>query len=230
MHVLDPAGMLIHHAIHALNDPLSSPLLRNLFETALLASRLTDGDATALRERCERWKIAAPVARALWLAHDLFGTPAVFGRPPRTYYEFWFPLCLEQTAARTTREKIIREIARRHLEMLGVGRDPRSAFQLAGAAAETIWCPLSTRLRRHDGPLHRITGCHVGLDGALLLYAQPTSEVHLLNPAAARVFLAADGKKTAAEIERAVAANGGPARRDTRTALRALFASGLLRG
>ena len=64
----------------------------------------------------------------------------------------------------------------------------------------------------------------------MLLHARPTSEVHLLSGPAARIFLAADGQKTAAQLVRETSASGAQKPEEAGAAVKALLANRLLRG
>lgn len=82
---LSPPDMLIHSALHAFHDGDLEGGLRNLWDIHCLATdgARTSGYWAALADRAGRHQARAPVARALRLAHALFGTavdPGLAGR------------------------------------------------------------------------------------------------------------------------------------------------------
>ena len=81
--VLAPADIVIHAAAHLFADGDLAGGLRNLWDIDRLCREFeAPGFAATLIERAARHQLAAAVARALRLAHDLYATP-VDGLDPR---------------------------------------------------------------------------------------------------------------------------------------------------
>ncbi len=81
LHVLSPADMICHAAAHLMADGDLSGGMRNLWDIDRLVCQFSAKDpdfGDALAERARLHQLTAPVARALRLAHRLFGTPAVW--------------------------------------------------------------------------------------------------------------------------------------------------------
>ena len=83
--ILSPADIVIHAAAHLFADGDLAGGLRNLWDIDRLLRQFDAPDFwRALAERARLHQLAGPVARALRLAHRLYGTPidhAVAGRP-----------------------------------------------------------------------------------------------------------------------------------------------------
>ena len=71
--VLSPEDMIVHSAAHLFADGDLAGGLRNLWDIDRLCRDF--GAGPALIERAERHELAPAIARALRLAHDLYGTP-----------------------------------------------------------------------------------------------------------------------------------------------------------
>jgi hypothetical protein len=81
LYVLSPADMICHAAAHLIADGDLSGGMRNLWDIDRLVRQFSSEDpdfGDALAERARLHQLTAPVARALRLAHRLFGTPAIW--------------------------------------------------------------------------------------------------------------------------------------------------------
>ena len=122
--LLDPASRVIHHALHALNDPVDSPLFRNLFELAWLAHRLDASGRGDVVELSRRWELQATVGRALALAGRWFGSPQLIDPPPRGEIEYWCEKRLEWTQKETLNVRLPAHIARIRFDQFLQGTPP----------------------------------------------------------------------------------------------------------
>jgi hypothetical protein len=79
--VLSPADMIVHAAAHLFADGDLAGGLRNLWDVDRLLREFDSDDFRGtLKARARHHQLAGPVARALRLAHRLFGTPAAADR------------------------------------------------------------------------------------------------------------------------------------------------------
>jgi hypothetical protein len=113
--VLDPINAAIAHALRAGEDPIDTPLLRNIFELAWQVNRMTGSERATVRALIERWHIEERVAPAFHLAHLIFGTESIVGGPANAR-ETWARLRLDWNDSNRT--QLQRDVARRHLELL----------------------------------------------------------------------------------------------------------------
>lgn len=185
---LDPAGQLIHHAIHALNDPLLSPLFRNLFETAWLAERLDLEQRRFVAGWAAEWAARDWLARALWLAHDLFGSPPLLDRPPQDRVQRWCEWRLRQRAPLNLIGRIARHIGQDDIRRIRRGVPSTGIGPVAGGAIRFIAESARQRLASYDHPPRRAEGTWVRVGDCGLFQSGETGEVHLLNAGGARAF------------------------------------------
>lgn len=229
--VLDGPSLLAHQCIHALTNPIESPLLRNLFEVAWLVSRMGPSERDAFRDLARRWNIDTFVARALWLASDLFDSPPLFERPRRTAWELWSEARLEWCQYKSFWSRWLRHVSLKHIEQLLEGAGERSVVPFLGVAGRSVWHAVASRVipRLPRGGPPRRPACLRGapLGETLLLYDASSGETHLLNPLAARVWDAADGTLRAGDIADRLREHGIPPS-DARRAIRGLVAKGIL--
>jgi hypothetical protein len=81
LRTLSPADMIVHAAAHLFADGDLAGGLRNLWDIDRLLREFDSDDfRRTLDVRARRHQLAGPVARALRLAHRLYGTPAGAGR------------------------------------------------------------------------------------------------------------------------------------------------------
>lgn len=192
---LDAAGLFVHHALHALNDPVDSPLLRDLFEVATLGMRLNQGQHERVRELAARSGAAAVIATAVHLAHGLFGSPDFLSAPPRGPYEAWCARCLEWVPPFTAWRRFQRHAARERFNRLCEHPDERNPWPWAGKCIAGV----AHRVVRHVGRLghwgparYRRADYHfVHVGENTLIHDASTREVHMLNADATRLWNAA---------------------------------------
>ena len=200
--VLDPVDRLIHHAIHAVADPVDSPLFRNLFEVAWLLTRLSRAEVRELEARAARFELAPRVGPALELASRLFGTPAILGRQAPAALVFW---CERRLGWQGHREgeawegRLERAVAIRHLE--GIGR--AEGLPLAAAVSESLARSARSWLagaRPGSTPRRRGALRAVKVGPGRLVHDGESGAVHLLDPVAAEVWEAADGARDSRDL------------------------------
>ncbi len=229
--ILDPAALLAHHCLHALNDPIDAPLLRNLFEVAWLASRLSGPEREDFKARVERWKLDTFVARALWLASDLFGSPALLPRPRPGAYEFWSAWRLERSEYNSVGLKFMKQIADAHIPRLLSGAGDRDIFVFLHVLFTGIGKMLRTRYQDRFSAL-RGAPCRgpmweVEIGNYLMLYDDRTGETHLLNELAMRIWKMADGRLKGFDVLRRLREEGID-EVEARRAIRTLLQKGIL--
>ena len=100
LRIFDPTAQIIHQAIHALDDPVDSPLLRNLLEVGWQLQRLDRFEREHVEDMAIRWDLADRVAEAAHLAHELFGTPAILDTPDFGARRGWAYIRLGLTVSR----------------------------------------------------------------------------------------------------------------------------------
>jgi hypothetical protein len=86
LRILLPADIIVHAAAHLLADGDLAGGLRNLWDIDRLLRQFAAEDPdfwATLDVRARRHQLAKPVARALRLSHDLYGTPLPEGRKNR---------------------------------------------------------------------------------------------------------------------------------------------------
>jgi hypothetical protein len=229
--VPDPVGLLAHQCIHALNDPVRSPLLRNLFEIAWLIQRMEGSTRDAFVRWVRHWKLEALVSRATRLASELFGTPSLLSLPSLGAYTLWCRSRLEWCDYGKWWARLKRHLASTHVERLLSGSHDRNVFTLveivARSARDAAWHRLRPRLAWSVARPRRPGWPHAEMDGTVLIHDDSSGEVHLLNELAARIWLAADGTSTLRELATRLAdRNVSP--RAVRDATNTLVGRGLL--
>ncbi len=182
--VLSPLDACLHHALHAITNPVDAPFLRDLLETSRLRQALTPEEEAVAADRVRQWGYEAWIHEALRLATTCFGTAPLSGfRSRARMVGFWAERRLAWPDAGTLGRRIGMHLARTHIEaMLLRG----SALNLpsgllpilisgSGRALSTRW-----RFRRgHAWTAPDWPSADVGQ--GRLLYDTGSGEVHLLN-------------------------------------------------
>ena len=231
---LCPSWRALHAAVHALADPIGSPLLRNLLETGWLAATLTTAERSDLVALARRAGVTDRVALALALAHRLFGSPALLGDPRPSSRAWWAWRRLGwQYGAASGLAGTVEHVAEYHLRRLDAGRyhdlDPRPliatiaeviAGHLTGAARTAV-----DRLR--PPAVTRAVAAVEPLGDDLLVHAIDTGDVHVLTGDAVEAWdaTATAGSETA--LRDRLDARGVPPERAA-AAIDVLLDSGLL--
>ena len=216
---LGDAARLLHHVLHAANDPVDGPLLRDLFECGALACALSEDaweDFVALAERTGRREVAAEV---LALASELTGCPQLLpaSASPLT---FWMRRRLEWCGAPSAGGRWLRQLARRHIERSQAAGDPRPTWAgLPGALLDLRGRPESAGKRPPPGDFP-----FVQIGSALLVHRPDTGEIHLLGEPAAKVWHAL---RESPAGDRIAASTGLPSP-ELRAAMKALREAGLM--
>lgn len=230
--VLDPIGQLFHHCIHALNDPVDSPLVRDLFEIAVMVQRMSSQMQQDFVNRVKSWNMLPHVARAIYLAHRLFGCAPIAGKPAFGALDFWCMRSLYHTEEQPPILRIESHLARQHIEAMHRGAGNRNPFPPILISGDILWGHLEHTVRaltqrvfphpkRPDYP-------HRSIGQSLLIHNTDTSEVQLLNQLAAAVWTEADGKRSARQLVKHLDISKDIQPNDTRLALRSLYQSHLL--
>lgn len=226
--VLDPVCNLFHICIHALNDPVDSPLFRDLFEIACLISRLSSSEQKDFTNLVKTWHLVGHVSHAVYLANLLFGAPLVTPAPSRGAIDFW---CLRRLGwnDNTRWSRLEKHLAREHIEKIQFGSGNRSPLPLLSILSTTGWTHLSQtpgkiRNRLHAVP-RKVDFPFREIGDSVLVHNTDTGEVHLLNQLAHQVWKKADGHRdTQALIDACT-----PARpQDVRQAIQVLCQSRLI--
>ncbi|MFT5125846.1 MAG: hypothetical protein ACI97B_004497, partial [Verrucomicrobiales bacterium] len=154
--VLDPVCNLFHLCIHALNDPVDSPLLRDLFEIACLITQLSSSEKKDFTNIVKTWHLVGHVSHAVELAHQLFGSPLITPQPHRGAIDFW---CLRRLSwhANTRWTGLEKHLARQHIEKIQFGAGNRSPLPLLSILTTTGWthlrqAPAQIKQRLHATP------------------------------------------------------------------------------
>jgi hypothetical protein len=242
--VLDAGWRALHAALHALSDPIDSPLLRNLFEVGWMARELSAAERDELVERARRYGVADRVARAFGLAHRLFGTPPLFALPRLSAWELWSWQRLSwRYGDDDARGRFVQHLAEYHLRRLHTsgrsGLDPRPLVATAAETAAGIlaghvetwsqrWLtPWIERVRGGAAAgLRRAPADAVAVGDGLLVH-DAAGDVHLLDADAAQAWTAAAGDTTADAIVARLVTAGMPSARAT-AAVDALVEQSLL--
>ncbi|OQW95764.1 MAG: hypothetical protein BWK77_06895 [Verrucomicrobia bacterium A1] len=228
---LDNPALLAHHCIHALNDPVESPLLRNLFEVGWLASRLSAAEQESFRKLVTKWKMAVLASRSLWLAAALFRTPTLFDAPRPSAYEFWCERRIEWCDCESFSARWHRHAAAAHIVRLLEGRSPHDPLVLPGVLLHSAWNALRSRvlprLVRAAQPPRRSGARAVACGDLVILYDGHSRQTHLLNPLATKIWQLADGTLSSPELAQRLAGDGfDPA--EAAAAIRQLLKMGIL--
>jgi hypothetical protein len=231
IYVLDPIAATIHHALHAVADPIDSPLLRNIFELAWLTNRLSCAERRILSALVKRWGVERRVAPAFRLAHRLFGTPLLVKKPLGAR-ELWSLVRLRWTRSRGHRgafARFLRDVATRHLALLDRSTDPRNPIAFAraifSAGARAIGARVEAlRLRRH---FERKPAETIAIGDCLLVHESESGRVHVLGPLPAMVWTATERERDLRRLREQLRGLELP-KAAAHRALDQLFAHGLL--
>lgn len=235
IYVLDPIAALLHHALHAVADPIDSPLLRNLFEVAWMSQKLTRMERTTVRTLARRWNVEERVSGALSLAHEIFGSPRLTEKKQLGARERW---CLRRLALTSSfgeqkwSERFTRDLGRRHIAALDHGASERSPIPLLKQAmlalTAGIRSRISQKLASRPERLEPVTLHSTSLGSYLVAHDAKTGYVHLLDGLSTAVFRATRHEKDARKIE-SMLAQRGIGGETTRLALDRLLERGILR-
>jgi len=229
MWVFDDIARLAHHALHALNDPMDSPLIRNLFETGLLAAHLPEEQTAEFRTFVERCGLARQVARALHVASDWFGTPPLLPRPRASAWEAWCRRSANSPRhGETGKERVWRQVGRGHILMMQRGVSlplPLAAPLLLASEAFMFFAKKCSQHRPFLGKLQAVSAPHLEVGEGILIHHPQSGEVHLLNQDAAAVLNAFRTPASTRDLGHRLPNMASDQRQE---ALRTLFASGLI--
>lgn len=231
MRILDPPAGLVHHAIHALRNPVGDPLVRNLFEVAWLAARLNAVELQEALELSRQAGVHGQVATACALAEQLFGRVHGIPEPPAGAVRFWCTRRLNWVASasqppdRWSRWRAT--VARQHLFAARAGASDRSPIPMIRALSDPVtsqWQRIRAALR---GRLRRARVQSTQVGDGLLVENLDTGEVHLLIGSAVRAWHSSGNGIRPRELGRALERSGlEPG--ESRRAIAALRRSGLL--
>jgi hypothetical protein len=228
MKILDPPTRLIHHAVHALRNPVGDPLLRNLFEVAWMASRLSAVELQEALELSREAGVDAQVANACALAEQLFGRVHGLPAPAAGAVRFWCERRLDWVRSEPERWSHWKTtMARQHLQAARTGASDRSPIPWISA----LFGSVTSEQRRLRGVLRgavrraRVEAAEVG-DG-LLVENLETGEVHILSGGAVRAWHCARDGMRLRELGRTLT-RAGLEQEESRQAIDALQACGLL--
>lgn len=193
---LDPVSALGHACVHALNDPLGSPFLRNLYEIAYLAKRVRPVHYDRMRTLFYDWGIDAKAARLLNLAHRMFDTPAILIDRPGGFYEIWCNYRLKHASPDTKFQLFLFALGGKHVDMMNRGRDHRNPFWIlwlvTSGALQLICSKLWQRFRPRWGRIRRSDFPSVEIGQAELIHHPHTGEAHLLHGEAWEIWKACE--------------------------------------
>ena len=227
---LDPVGQFLHHALHAIKDPVDSPLLRDLFEVGALAARLSPEQQQEADELARAGGIHSVVSRSLRLAHRCFGTPLFMEAPAPGPYERWCERRLEWTAPQSRFERLVRHVARERFNRLCEHPEERNPFPwlltCAAGLGRRAFSPVSRLIHLQRRRYLRAPHAFMPIGPNTLIHDASTGEVHMLNEITTQVWEVADVPRTHAELMRLLDARLSPA--DARAALAALRKAALL--
>lgn len=235
--VLDPICAVLHHALHAIADPIDSPLLRNLFEVAWMVQGLSRVERSTVRTLARRWGVEDRVASALTLAHELFGSPLIVDQRSLGARELWSLRRLEwirppRPEQQTWSERVTRDLARRHLDAVSKGAGRRALRPLFAAAMQIVHRAIASRitakLSRRPKAVEPVTLHLAPVGGSLVAHDEKTGYVHLLDGLSAEIFRAVDAENDAEKIETLMKSRGVE-EKTTRLALDQLIGLGILR-
>jgi hypothetical protein len=231
MRILDPPARLIHHAIHALRNPVGDPLVRNLFEVAWIAASLDVAELKEAFELSRQAGVDSQVATACALAEQLFGSVHGIPAPAPGAVRFWCGRRLNwvkspsEAPDRWSRWKAT--MARQHLFAARAGASDRSPIPMITALFDSV----ASEQRRLRGALRGAVRCaraqaaEVG-DG-LLVENLETGEVHILSGSAVQAWRCAQdgiGRRELGQVLR----RSGLEDDESRRAVGALQTCGLL--
>lgn len=226
---LNDTGLFLHHALHALNDPVDGALLRDLWETARLAERLDAIQWQTALAWAEAHDQAGRIGDALALARAEFGFERDW--PPARPRSFAFRCAAQRLVAPLP----LRRFDRAWLRLLAQGLEevqhrPETSglaaiLRVSGRAVHSILRSAPRRLRRAIAPRYRrLEGNVLELGDDVLLHDPESGRVHVLNAAGTRVYRECGTARDRAELER-IAGGGLPGE----DCVRALARGGVLR-
>lgn len=234
LRILDPAGQLVHQALHALDDPVDSPLLRNLLEVGWQLHLMDHFEREHVEALALRWGVEERVAEAVYLAHDLFGTPVILSRPEFGARRAWALLRLGWTGSHRFDKPWVRRLSRhlagRHLARIGEGEDERDLAVLARLVGESLRSSVSSfaRTRRKDRPISRAPSLETAEVGdGLLVFDRVSGGVHLLDPLASLALETAASPRSGDALAKDLVSKGAE-REDARACVALLLERGLL--
>ena len=225
---LNATGLFLHHALHALNDPVDGALLRDLWETARLAERLDPREWQTARAWAEAHGQAPRVRDVLDLARTAFGYDRPWPKSPQTF--------AGRCAARRLENSLpLRRVGRwtLHLQARCLEERQRTPESSSPAAAARVGCgfvqsglhAVPRRLKRLLAPHYqRVDGHLIDLGDEILLHDPESGRVHLLNATGTRVYRACEHACARKALEKVA---GGA--REGRECVRALLHGGVLR-
>jgi hypothetical protein len=232
--VPDRVHALFHHCLHTLKDPIESPLLRNLFEIAWMASDFTAEDWANFARVAESSGRDEVARRALALACDYFPVHMMpFKRPLPGSIEFWARRRLGWIEGSLgIAARILRHIGVKHFDRMPTGRLLTDSFDVARVAVVSVRNALVGRLKSRAAPyraapLRCAPVCEEPLDEHIALLDPTSGRVSVLRGPAAEAWRCASAEESGRAIVRRLAA-AGVSRPDARAAVRALAAQGLL--
>lgn len=230
-----PSGLLFHHCLHAVKDPLESPLLRNLFEIAALSARMTSDDwnrfsALLAESGREEW-----VCRALALCERFFPLSVPpFRRPSFSTIEFWALRRLQWTGEVRGLERLVRHIGVKHFDRMPAGRWRIDLPRVASVTMKSLRLAIGSRWRAFTSP-HRPVPLSPSADDlisaplpdAVALLKRRSGQVYVLNGAAAAAWETGSGALTGRQRVKTIISRGYSAR-EARAAIQGLVSQGLL--
>lgn len=229
-YTLDPVGMCLHHALHALSNPVDSPLVRDLFEVAGLAARLTPHQQQEARDLAALSGRGSVIARAIRMAHLLFGSPDFMPGVDPGPYERWCRWRLEWTGAGGRLERLLRHFARERFDSLCVDPESRSRGPWLRRCALAVGRRIRAALRpvcdRDPAWIRRAPCLAVRVGANTLVHDALTGEVHLLNELGTALWEAAASAVTLSELKARISLPISD--RDLRSAVRQFIRCGLL--
>ncbi len=226
---LGPAAAWFHHALHAFSDPVDSPLLRDLFEVAWLASRLTPAEREQVMELASLSGRSQTVLRCGNFAADLFGGlkwESVSAGP----HETWCWRRLEWTRPVSLLQRFVQHTGRERFNRLCEAPDERNPLPwlilVVRGITQRLFRGVRGRCRLWPTRYVRPSYPFVRIDGNALIRNSDTRAVHMLNQQAAAVWKAAEAPITCTELMQQV--DAGMTNRECRHVVRTLVQSGLL--
>jgi hypothetical protein len=206
---LHPAGRFLHHALHALNDPVDGGLLRDLWETARLAEGLNELEWDLARDWARDHGETARIGSVLRLAEEAFGwRRAGWPSGPPTFAGRCAAVRLASPIPRTRLARLARHWRAGTLcrWQQNPSRAPATLGLVEGlATVGGHLARLGHRLRQRLFPrLVAAEGRGLDWPEARLLHRADTGEVHLLNDLSRRLVAACATPRPLRAVLRAV--------------------------
>lgn len=227
---LDPAAAWFHHALHAVSDPVDSPMLRDLFEVAWMANVLSAEQRHMAIQLAESSGRRVVVLGSGNLAADMF-SGARWAELPVDAYTTWCRRRLEWTRPRTLGQRFVQHAGRERFNRLCERPTERNPLPWLWRCGRGVWkrCwkswsgrSLWFRRKRLQRPAYPF----VQVDGNVLIRNIDTRAVHMLNEQAAALWLAAELPVSRTELARVQ--DAGQSKPDRLLAIRRLIQNGLL--